>query len=147
MYTMTFNEFLEKYHFTPGDAARLLGIPYDVTYKWSHSIRGCAPYYVELMDYKTQHERLYLHREVPPDPEERFDTRPGLEDIPVWVMRLTDKEIAAEIRRLTVWDDDLLRELCYRAGNLEDFLIFEDSDCPPVFEAADRLGVYIGYKP
>lgn len=74
---------------------------------------------------------------------ERFSNEVGCHYNPEYLCNLSDEELAAEIRDLPEWDDDLLRELCYRGDTLDKYLEAEEPDCPAIHEAAEKLGVEI----
>lgn len=72
---------------------------------------------------------------------ERFSDEVGSHYSPEYLCNLSDEELAAEIRDLPGWDDDLLRELCYRGDTLDEYLEAEEPDCPAIYAAAEKLGV------
>lgn len=143
---MTFRELLDNYGLTLCEAASFFDVPYNTVFKWYKGTRACSPFTVSLMDCKLRHEWLLSkYPAANPYTEERFDAK-STPDIRQRLIKLSDEELAEEIRSLSSWDEDLLRELCFRGGTLDDFLLFEDPDCPPIYRAAERLGVYIGIK-
>lgn len=72
---------------------------------------------------------------------ERFSTTPGCHYANLDELSL--EELAAEIRSLPAWDADLLRELCWRAGMIEEWDAAEDDSESVAFAAAEKLGVEI----
>ena len=73
---------------------------------------------------------------------ERFAFHPGANYNPNWITMLSDKELAAEIRK-TEWDPDLMRDLFWRADMLEAWEAMEEWDDDLCYEAAEALGVTI----
>ena len=70
---------------------------------------------------------------------ERFDMHLGTNYDPAYICSLSDEELAKEIRELGEWDPDLLRDICWRAGIIEEGDDFE----AVAFKAAEKLGVEI----
>lgn len=74
---------------------------------------------------------------------ERFDMHLGPGYDPEWLCSLSDEELAKEIRKLGEWDPDLLRDLCWRAGIIEEWEEAGDDFEEVAFKAAEKLGVEI----
>ena len=74
---------------------------------------------------------------------ERFDMHLGPGYDPEWPCGLSDEELAKEIRKLGEWDPDLLRDLCWRAGIIEEWEEAGDDFEEVAFKAAEKLGVEI----
>ena len=74
---------------------------------------------------------------------ERFDMHLGTNYDPAYICSLSDEELAKEIRELGEWDTDLLRDLCWRAGIIEEWEEAEDDFEEVAFKAAEKLGVEI----
>lgn len=78
---------------------------------------------------------------------ERFETHLGANYTPEWICSLSDEELAKEIRELPEWDDDLLRDLCWRADLIEEWAnpgVDEGYDYMAIaYKAAEKLGVEI----
>lgn len=72
----------------------------------------------------------------------RFETHLGWNYDPCYVSSLSDEELAAEIRE-SDWDADLLRDLCWRADMIEEWIAAEDDFESIAFAAAEKLGVEI----
>lgn len=77
------------------------------------------------------------------DTDARFDDSVGCHYSQSYLDDLSDEELAEEIRDLPEWDDDLLRELCYRGGTLKEYTVSNYPDCPAIYKAAEKLGVEI----
>lgn len=77
------------------------------------------------------------------DVDARFSDSVGCHYSQSYLDDLSDEELAEEIRDLPEWDADLLRELCYRGGTLEEFIVSNYPDCPAIYKAAEKLGVEI----
>ena len=69
---------------------------------------------------------------------------PGSYYDPFYLDSLSDAELVREIKNSDSWDMDLLRELCWRAGLIDEW---EESDGDTfedvAFKAAEKLGVEI----
>lgn len=74
---------------------------------------------------------------------ERFEMHLGTNYDPAYICSLSDEELAKEIRELGEWDTDLLRDLCWRAGIIEEWEEAEDDFEEVAFKAAEKLGVEI----
>ena len=74
---------------------------------------------------------------------ERFEMHLGTNYDPSYICSLSDEELAKEIRELGEWDTDLLRDLCWRAGIIEEWEEAEDNFEEVAFKAAEKLGVEI----
>ena len=59
------------------------------------------------------------------------------------ICRLSDEELAEEIRKSPEWDADLLRDLCYRADMVDEWEAAEDNFESVAFAAAEKLGLDI----
>ena len=75
--------------------------------------------------------------------EKRFVTHMGSNINPSWICMLSDDELAEEIRKSPEWEEDLLRDLCYRAGMLDEWEAAEDDFESVAFAAAEKLDVNI----
>ena len=74
---------------------------------------------------------------------ERFEMHLGTNYDPAYICSLSDEELAKEIRKLNEWDPDLLRDLCWRAGIIEEWEEAGDDFEEVAFKAAEKLGVEI----
>ena len=74
---------------------------------------------------------------------ERFEMHLGTNYDPAYICCLSDEELAKEIRKLNEWDPDLLRDLCWRAGIIEEWEEAGDDFEEVAFKAAEKLGVEI----
>ena len=75
--------------------------------------------------------------------EKRFITHVGLNINPTWICMLSDEELAEEIRKSPEWEEDLLRDLCYRADMLDEWEAAGDDFESVAFAAAEKLGLDI----
>ena len=75
--------------------------------------------------------------------EKRFITHVGLNINPTWICMLSDEELAEEIRKSPEWEEDLLRDLCYRADMLDEWEAAGDDFDSVAFAAAEKLGLDI----
>ena len=74
----------------------------------------------------------------------RFDASTvGSHYNPAYLLSLSDKELAAEIKELGYWNHDLCRDLCYRASMLDEFMATEEGNEELLLKAAEKLGVEI----
>lgn len=87
----------------------------------------------------------YLDIDLKGMPLERFATRLGYNADHGYISELSDEELAAEIR--DDWDLDFLRDLCYRADMLYEWVCADDCGSNSfehvAFKAAEKLGVEI----
>ena len=74
---------------------------------------------------------------------ERFEMHLGTNYDPAYICGLSDEELAQEIREANEWEPDLLRDLCWRAGIIEEWEEAEDDFEEVAFKAAEKLGVEI----
>ena len=57
---------------------------------------------------------------------------------------MSDAELSQEIRSLGFWDTDLLRDLCWRAGLIDEWEEADGDNFEDVaYKAAEKLGVEI----
>ena len=73
----------------------------------------------------------------------RFVTPLGFNYDPAYICELSDEELAEKIREATEWDIDLLRDLCWRAGIIEEWDESRDDYVEVAYKAAEILGVEI----
>ena len=74
---------------------------------------------------------------------EHFITHSGANSDPAYICGLSDEELAEKIREATEWDIDLLRDLCWRAGIIEEWDESGDDYVEVAYKAAEILGVEI----
>ena len=72
-----------------------------------------------------------------------FFTHLGFNYNPVYICGLSDEELAEKIREATEWDIDLLRDLCWRAGLIEEWDESGDDYVEVAYKAAEILEVEI----
>ena len=74
---------------------------------------------------------------------ERFVTHLGPNYDPEYLCEPSDEELAGVIRSLDFWDADLLRDLCWRAGMIEEWDAAGEEFETVAFKAAEKLGLEI----
>ena len=75
---------------------------------------------------------------------ERFKSHLGESYDPEYLCSLSDEELAEKIRSLPEWDVDLNRDLCWRAGMIEEWEAADGDSFEEVVQAAaEKLGVKI----
>lgn len=75
---------------------------------------------------------------------DRFVTHLGHNYLPEYLCRLSDEELAQEIRDSSEWDIDLLRDLAWRADLIDEWEnADEDTYEELAYKAAEVLGVEI----
>ena len=128
----------EVYYNDRGDIGKIVG--YEVGGKDEYDIK----IYLEDAEGATW-ARTYLEWDDMErvDIDARFDDSVGCHYSQSYLDDLSDEELAEEIRDLPEWDADLLRELCYRGGTLEEFIVSNYPECPAIYKAAEKLGVEI----
>lgn len=74
---------------------------------------------------------------------DRFITHLGHNYLPEYLCRLSDEELAQEIRNNPEWDIDLLRDLAWRADLIEEWENAGENFEEVAYKAAEVLGVEI----
>ena len=74
---------------------------------------------------------------------ERFFTHLGVNYAPAYICGLSDEELAEKIREASEWDIDLLRDLCWRAGLIEEWDESGDDYVEVAYKAAEIFRVEI----
>lgn len=60
------------------------------------------------------------------------------------IAAMSDAELSQEIRSLGFWDTDLLRDLCWRAGLIDEWEEADGDNFEDIaYKAAEKLGVEI----